>query len=84
MWYPPQVVIGTHAVLQPTVEFRDLGLLVVDEEQRFGVAHKVRCISAVCSMGAHCGSLWHVSCAQPRVCIAFFLTCALFSHCRSG
>lgn len=34
------IVIGTHRLLQPDVKFRDLGLLVVDEEQRFGVAHK--------------------------------------------
>ncbi len=36
------VVIGTHRLLSPDVRFRDLGLLVVDEEQRFGVAHKER------------------------------------------
>jgi transcription-repair coupling factor (superfamily II helicase) len=35
-------VIGTHRLLQKTVRFRDLGLLVVDEEHRFGVAHKER------------------------------------------
>ena len=34
------IVIGTHKLLQKDIEFRDLGLLVVDEEQRFGVAHK--------------------------------------------
>ncbi|MDO4491920.1 MAG: transcription-repair coupling factor [Lachnospiraceae bacterium] len=34
------VLIGTHRVLSKDVEFRDLGLLVVDEEQRFGVVHK--------------------------------------------
>jgi len=34
------VVIGTHKLLGREVRFRDLGLLVVDEEQRFGVAHK--------------------------------------------
>ncbi len=34
------VVIGTHALLAKDVAFRDLGLLVVDEEQHFGVAHK--------------------------------------------
>jgi transcription-repair coupling factor (superfamily II helicase) len=33
-------VIGTHRLLQESVEFKDLGLLVVDEEQRFGVQHK--------------------------------------------
>ena len=34
------LVIGTHRLLQKDLKFRDLGLLVVDEEQRFGVAHK--------------------------------------------
>jgi transcription-repair coupling factor (superfamily II helicase) len=36
------IVIGTHALLAKSVEFADLGLLVVDEEQHFGVAHKER------------------------------------------
>jgi transcription-repair coupling factor (superfamily II helicase) len=36
------VVIGTHRLLSKDVEFRDIGLLVVDEEQRFGVRHKER------------------------------------------
>jgi transcription-repair coupling factor (superfamily II helicase) len=36
------VVVGTHRLLQPDVEFRSLGLLVVDEEQRFGVRQKER------------------------------------------
>jgi transcription-repair coupling factor (superfamily II helicase) len=36
------VVIGTHRLLGKDVAFRDIGLLVVDEEQRFGVAHKER------------------------------------------
>jgi len=36
------VVVGTHRLLQKHVDFRDLGLLVVDEEHRFGVAHKER------------------------------------------
>ena len=36
------VLIGTHRLLSPDVTFRDLGLVVVDEEQRFGVAHKER------------------------------------------
>jgi transcription-repair coupling factor (superfamily II helicase) len=34
------IVIGTHALLGKTVKFKDLGLIVVDEEQHFGVAHK--------------------------------------------
>jgi transcription-repair coupling factor (superfamily II helicase) len=36
------VVIGTHRLLQSDVAFRDLGLVIIDEEQRFGVAHKER------------------------------------------
>ncbi|MBR3366224.1 MAG: transcription-repair coupling factor [Lachnospiraceae bacterium] len=36
------IVIGTHRLLSKDVKFRDLGLLVVDEEQRFGVNHKER------------------------------------------
>ncbi len=36
------LVIGTHKLLQKTVEFKDLGLLIIDEEQRFGVSHKER------------------------------------------
>ena len=34
------LIVGTHAVLSKNVEFKDLGLLIVDEEQRFGVAQK--------------------------------------------
>ncbi|MBR6478812.1 MAG: transcription-repair coupling factor [Lachnospiraceae bacterium] len=34
------IVIGTHRLLSADVEYKDLGLLVIDEEQRFGVAHK--------------------------------------------
>ena len=36
------LLIGTHKLLQKSVEFKDLGLLVIDEEQRFGVTHKER------------------------------------------
>jgi transcription-repair coupling factor (superfamily II helicase) len=36
------IVIGTHRLLQKDILFKDLGLLVVDEEHRFGVAHKER------------------------------------------
>jgi len=34
------IVIGTHRLLQKDIKFKDLGLLILDEEQRFGVAHK--------------------------------------------
>jgi transcription-repair coupling factor (superfamily II helicase) len=36
------IVVGTHALLQGTIKFRDLGLLIIDEEQHFGVKHKER------------------------------------------
>ncbi|MEE9434015.1 MAG: transcription-repair coupling factor [Sphingorhabdus sp.] len=36
------IVIGTHAVLAKSIEFKRLGLVIVDEEQRFGVTHKER------------------------------------------
>ena len=36
------LLIGTHKLLQKSVEFKDLGLLIIDEEQRFGVTHKER------------------------------------------
>lgn len=36
------IVVGTHRVLSKDIEFSDLGLLIVDEEQRFGVKHKER------------------------------------------
>ena len=34
------VLIGTHRILQKDIQFKDLGLLIIDEEQRFGVTHK--------------------------------------------
>lgn len=34
------IIVGTHRVLSKDMEFKDLGLLIIDEEQRFGVAHK--------------------------------------------
>ena len=34
------ILIGTHRLLQPDVKFKDIGLIVIDEEQRFGVRHK--------------------------------------------
>ncbi len=42
------IVIGTHRLLQSDVVFKNLGLLIVDEEQRFGVAHKEK-IKKLCS-----------------------------------
>ena len=37
-----EILIGTHAVLGKTVSFKDLGLVIIDEEQHFGVGHKER------------------------------------------
>jgi transcription-repair coupling factor (superfamily II helicase) len=37
-----EIVVGTHALLSKTVKFRDLGLMIIDEEQHFGVKHKER------------------------------------------
>lgn len=34
------IVIGTHKLLQPAIQFKDLGLMIIDEEHRFGVKHK--------------------------------------------
>ena len=39
---PIDIVVGTHALLGKAIKFKDLGLLIVDEEQHFGVAHKER------------------------------------------
>ncbi len=36
------IVVGTHALLSKSIQFRDLGIVIVDEEQHFGVAHKER------------------------------------------
>lgn len=36
------MIVGTHRLVQKDVEFRDLGLAIIDEEQRFGVAQKER------------------------------------------
>jgi transcription-repair coupling factor (superfamily II helicase) len=36
------IVIGTHSLLQPELAFKDLGLVIIDEEQKFGVLHKER------------------------------------------
>jgi transcription-repair coupling factor (superfamily II helicase) len=37
-----EIVVGTHAVLAKSVNFSDIGLMIIDEEQRFGVKHKER------------------------------------------
>jgi transcription-repair coupling factor (superfamily II helicase) len=39
---PVDIVIGTHRLLQRDIAFKDLGLVIIDEEQRFGVLHKER------------------------------------------
>ena len=37
-----EIVVGTHALLSKQIEFRDLGMMIIDEEQHFGVKHKER------------------------------------------
>ena len=37
------ILIGTHRLVSKDISFKDLGLLIVDEEQRFGVAQKEKC-----------------------------------------
>ena len=44
------IIIGTHSILQKDIEFKDLGLLIIDEEQRFGVAHKEKIKSLKCNV----------------------------------
>ncbi len=56
------VVVGTHRLLSNDVVFRDLGLLVVDEEQRFGVVHKER----LKKMRAHVDVLTMTATPIPR------------------
>ena len=56
------VVIGTHRLLSSDVTFKDLGLVVVDEEQRFGVAHKER----LKKMRAHVDVLTMTATPIPR------------------
>ncbi|HSL10472.1 MAG TPA: transcription-repair coupling factor [Actinomycetota bacterium] len=56
------VVIGTHRLLSKDLKFRDLGLLVVDEEQRFGVSHKER----LKAMRAHVDVLTMTATPIPR------------------
>ena len=46
------VVVGTHALLSKDVKFANLGLLIIDEEHRFGVNHKEQ-IKALRSASAH-------------------------------
>ncbi len=40
------IVVGTHALIQKKVKFKDLGLVIIDEEQRFGVAHKEKLVES--------------------------------------
>ncbi len=56
------VVIGTHRILSSDVTFKDLGLVIVDEEQRFGVAHKER----LKKMRAHVDVLTMTATPIPR------------------
>ena len=45
-----QILIGTHAVLEDTVGFSSLGMVIIDEQHRFGVAQRAKlCLSASCA-----------------------------------
>src|SRR5690606_39421689 len=48
------MVIGTHRLLQPGVKIKDLGLVIIDEEQRFGVEHKEALRSEERRVGKEC------------------------------
>jgi transcription-repair coupling factor (superfamily II helicase) len=56
------ILIGTHQLLQESVKFRDLGLIIVDEEHRFGVRHKER----LKQMRAECDMLTLTATPIPR------------------
>ncbi|RIJ76545.1 transcription-repair coupling factor [Nakamurella silvestris] len=56
------IVIGTHRLLQPSVQYKDLGLVIVDEEQRFGVEHKEH----ITSLRAHVDMLTMSATPIPR------------------
>lgn len=56
------IVVGTHQLLQETIEFKDLGLIIVDEEHRFGVRHKER----LKQMRADCDILTLTATPIPR------------------
>ena len=56
------IVIGTHKLLSPSIQFQDLGLLIVDEEQRFGVRQKER----IRAMRAHVDILTLTATPIPR------------------
>jgi transcription-repair coupling factor (superfamily II helicase) len=56
------VVIGTHKILQHTKDFRDIGLVIVDEEHRFGVRHK----EAIKSLRSHIDVLTLTATPIPR------------------
>ena len=61
------IVIGTHRLLQKDVHFKDLGLLVVDEEHRFGVTHKekIKRLSQHVDVLMLTAPLFHVPCICP-------------------
>src|SRR5471030_1145507 len=50
------IVIGTHRIVQDDIVFKDLGLVVIDEEQRFGVLHKEKFRSEERRVGKECRS----------------------------
>jgi ATP-dependent DNA helicase RecG len=56
------LVVGTHALLEPYVQFRDLGLVVIDEQHRFGVRQRLELVQK----GIQCASLYLSATPIPR------------------
>ena len=56
------IVVGTHRLLSEDVKFKDLGLLIIDEEQRFGVRHKEK----LKTLKKKCGHIDPYSNSIPR------------------
>ena len=53
-----QIIIGTHAIFQKNINFKDLGYVIVDEQQRFGVHQKFQLRSEERRVGKECRSRW--------------------------
>ena len=60
------IVIGTHRILSKDVAFKDLGLLIIDEEQRFGVANKGKIKAAQVKRG--CSDVTATPMPGPCIC----------------